>query len=269
MLSKNLFTFPFYIPRICGLWSNWPEFLYNYVSRGRRPAEYRMRSGIRVIDDLGALPGTMAVVFVRQEYGPMERFRTIVDIGAHMGTFALHAAQSCPDARVYCYEPERRNFDFLQQNIDINGLESRVAAFQCAVGSVKGPRKLAVGASLLNSFHIVPDGAGCQTVDCTTLKDIVATHQLESIDLLKLNCEGAEYEILGSCSRADFDRIANIRLEYHNLNGPNSGECLSGFLATRGYRIERFTRYMNHSGFIWAARVALLAFCPQLLDAVF
>jgi FkbM family methyltransferase len=198
----------------------------------------------------------------------MGPFRTIVDVGAHKGIFAVHAAQSCPDARVYCYEPEQQNFDYLQRNIAVNGLESRVSAFRCAVGSVNGPRNLAVGTSLVNSFHIIPHGASCQTVNCTTLKEIFARHQLDTIDLLKMNCEGAEYEILESCSRADFDRIANIRLEYHNLKAAHSGDSLSGFLATRGYRIERFTRYLNSSGFIWATRAAVVSVLPNLLGAV-
>jgi FkbM family methyltransferase len=264
MLSKHFFTFPFYIPKIYSLCSNWPEYLFNYVSRGSRPAEYRMRSGARLIDATGALPGTMAVVFVRQEYGPLDRFRTIVDIGAHMGTFAVHAAESCPDARVYCFEPEQRNFDVLQRNIGINGLEGRVSAFRCAVASSAGPRDLAVGESLMNSFHIIPDGASCQTVHCITLKEILAGHRLDTIDLLKMNCEGAEYEILEGCSCAEFERIANIRLEYHNLDAPNrSGESLSRFLEKKGYRIERFTRYLNRSGFIWAARAAMMALWPD------
>ena len=267
MLSKNFFTLPFYIPRICSLWSNWHEYLFNYVWRGCRPTEYRMRSGARLMDDMGALPGTMAVVFVRREYGPLERFRTIVDIGAHMGAFAVHAAQSCPDARVYCYEPEQRNFGLLQQNIGINGLEDRVSAFRLAVGSTIGHRNLSVGESLSNSFHIIPDGASSQTVRCTTLREIFEGHQLDTIDLLKINCEGAEYEILESCSRADFDRIANIRLEYHNLKAPKkNGESLSRFLELRGYRIERFTRYLNKSGFIWAARGVLIALFPDFLE---
>jgi FkbM family methyltransferase len=265
MLSKNCFTLPFYIPRICRTLNNWPEYLFNYVSRVSRPAEYRMRNGARLIDETGALPGTMAVVFVRREYGPLKRFRTIVDIGAHRGTFAVHAAHASPEAKVYCYEPEQRNFAFLQQNIDANGLGSRVSAFRCAVGASKGPRKLAVGTSLLNSFHIIPEDACSQTVNCTTVNEIFARHELDAIDLLKMNCEGAEYEILESCSRADFDRIANIRLEYHNLTAPNSGESLSGFLATRGFKLERFTRYLNKSGFIWVTKATLMAFWPEAL----
>lgn len=255
MITQNYFTFPFYIPRICSLWSNWPEYLFNYVLRRQKPAEYRMRCGFRLIDGRGSLAGTLAVVFVRREYGSLEGFRTIVDIGANMGSFAVYAAQSCPDARIYCYEPEHQNFGFLTQNIKINELEKRVSAFQCAVASHSGRRDLAVGKSPLNSFHIVSDHTSRQMVRCTTLREILADQRLGKIDLLKINCEGAEYEILEACSETDFDRIANIRLEYHNLDAQDrNGESLSQWLETRGYRIERFTRRLKESGFIWAVR---------------
>lgn len=256
MITHNYFTFPFYIPRICRLWSNWPEYLFNYVLRRYRPAEYRMRSGLRIIDGTGTLPGTLAEVFVRKRYGSVERFRTIVDVGANVGSFALYAAQSCPEARIFCYEPEQQNFSLLKQNLRINGLEGRVAAFQCAVGSSSGRRKLAtVGVSQTNAFDYVHESASHQVVDCTSLREILTEHRLESLDLLKMNCEGAEYEILKGFSKSDFDRIANIRLEYHNLDASRNGESLSRYLEAQGYRIERFTRRLGTSGFIWAARM--------------
>jgi FkbM family methyltransferase len=255
MILQNYLTFPFYIPRICSLWSNWPEYLFNYALRRHKPAEYRTRKGFRLIDGRGTLAGTLAEVFVRREYGSLERFRTIVDVGANMGSFAIYAAQSCQGARVYCYEPEQQNFRLLKQNIDINGLGGRVSAFQCAVASRSGPRELAVGESPVNSFHISPNAASHQTVDCTTLSSIIADRQLETIDLLKMNCEGAEYEILEGCSEADLSRITNIRLEYHKLDAPGkNGESLALWLKIRGYRIERFTRRPNQTGFIWATR---------------
>jgi FkbM family methyltransferase len=254
MLTQNYFTFPFYIPRICRLWSNWPEYLFNYLSRRETPTEYRMRDGLRLIDRRGGMQGTIAVVFIRQEYGALDRFGTIVDIGANMGTFAIHAAVCNPHATVYCYEPEKRNFGCLKNNIDINGLGGRVFVFERAVAAHNGLRDLAVGDSLSNSFFIIPEGATHQTVVCTTLRSILESRNLAVIDLLKLNCEGGEYEILESCSDSDFDRIRNIRLEYHNLSAHKNGRSLSRFLEVRGYRIERFTRYRNTSGFIWAAR---------------
>jgi colanic acid/amylovoran biosynthesis glycosyltransferase len=255
MITQNYFTLPFYIPRICRLWSNWPEYLVNYVLRRYRPAEYHLRSGLRVIDATGGLPGTLAEVFVRRRYGALDGFTTIVDVGANVGSFALYAAQSCPDARIFCYEPEQQNFSLLKQNIQITGLEGRVAAFQCAVGSTGGRRGLAVGVSQTNAFDDLRASTSRQLVDCLTLRDILAEHHLETVDLLKLNCEGAEYEILKSCSKSDFDRIANIRLEYHNLDGSRNGESLSQLLEDHGYRIERFTTRLGTSGFICAARV--------------
>jgi FkbM family methyltransferase len=257
LITTNYFTFPFYIPRICRLLSNWPRYLFNYSFRRSNPAQYRMRDGIRMIDGSGTLAGTLAVVFVRREYGDLAKFQTIVDIGAHLGGFAVYAARSCPDARIYCYEPEQRNFALLKRNIDINGLDGRVSVFQSAVASNSGARDLAVGDSLVNSFHIPPPNASLETVDCTTLKDIFVHQGLEAIDLLKINCEGAEYEILESCSHADFNRIANIRLEYHNLDTVNrNGDSLARFLQSRGYRIDRFSRYRGDSGFIWATRAS-------------
>jgi FkbM family methyltransferase len=214
-----------------------------------------MRNGFRLIDETGTLPGTLAEVFVRKRYGSLEGFRTIVDVGANVGAFALYAAQSCPEARIYCYEPEQQNFRRLKRNIEMNGLEGRVAAFQCAVASSSDRRQLAVGISQLNAFDYLREDASHQQVDCTTLSDIVTEHRLESIDLLKMNCEGAEYEIFEGCSNSDYDRIGNIRVEYHNLDAARrNGESLRRCLETRGYRIEGFTRRLTESGFIWAAR---------------
>jgi FkbM family methyltransferase len=235
MITQNYFTLPFYLPRICRLWSNWPEYLLNYVLRRRRPTVYRIRKGLMVLDTTGTLPGT------------------IVDVGANVGSFAVYAAQASPDARIFCYEPEPQNFLRLRQNLRINGLDERVAAFQCAVSSSGAPRSLGVGVSQLNSFENLRGGANYQVVACTTLRDIRAEHRLDRLDLLKMNCEGAEYEILDACSNGDLEGILNIRLEYHNLDGKGrNGASLRRWLQARGYRIERFTRRLTDSGYICA-----------------
>ena len=234
---------------------NWPEYLFNYILRRHKPAEYRLRNGYRLLDTTGTLPGTLAQVFIRRQYGSVERFRVIVDIGANIGSFTIYAAQSNLQARIYCFEPEQRNFALLEQNIKINGLEGRVSAFPCAVASDAGARELTVGASTLNSFHALPGQTEHRTVNCTTLRNILTSLHLDTIDLLKMNCEGAEYEVLEGCSEADFARLPNIRLEYHILDDSRrNGESLARFLKSRGYRIERFTRRLNESGYIWATR---------------
>ena len=256
MLSQHYLTFPFYVPRICSLFRNWPLYMFNYLSRATRPAEYHLRSGHTLIDGAGTLAGTIAVVFVRREYGALQQMQTVVDIGANMGTFAVYAALCCPSARVYCYEPIRENFEVLARNIRINGLDERVTATQRAVASASGSRVMSLGSSPLHSLVRGPESAERQSVSCTTLSEIIENHKLHAIDLLKMNCEGAEYEILESCPAPELRRVIRIRLEYHNLESEQrNGDSLRRFLEARGFTIERFSRYRNESGFIWASRV--------------
>ena len=56
-------------------------------------------------DKEGTLSGTIAVVFIRKQYGSIEGKSTIVEIGANVGTFAIYAASANPSVRLYSYEP--------------------------------------------------------------------------------------------------------------------------------------------------------------------
>ena len=262
MISRNSLTIPFYLPRICRLFKNWPLYMFNYLSRRIKPASYYLRNGIQLVDATGTLAGTIAVVFIRREYGALASYKTIVDIGANMGCFTIYAAQMCPEARICSYEPEENNFRVLSQNITVNSLQSRVTAHRYAIAGSSGQRSITIDASPLHTLLTTPEGGGLrQTVSCTTIREILAEQRFEVIDFMKMNCEGAEYEILENCSPADFARITNLRIEYHNFDKERrNGNSLVRLLRENGYSIERFTTYREHdgifteSGFIWATR---------------
>jgi FkbM family methyltransferase len=255
MISQHYFTFPLYIPRTWRLFKNWPEYLFNYLLRRQQPAEYRLRNGDRLIDSAGTMAGTLAVVYLRREYGLPHDARVIVDIGANMGCFSVFAAQLCQAATVLCYEPESGNFERLNKNITVNHLQGRVHAYQYAVSGDGGTKELSLGESPLNSLVINSPSQRRQRVDCITLSDIIANQNLLQIDFLKLNCEGAEYEIIEQCPESDIVKLRKIRLEYHNFGDKQrNGRYLVGLLKQRGFTIERFTTYRNESGFIWASR---------------
>jgi FkbM family methyltransferase len=259
VISQHYFTFPFYIPRVLGLLINWPLYLWNYVCRRRRPAEYILRNGYRLVDSVGTLPGTIAAVFIRREYGALGDARVLLDIGANLGAFAVYAAHACPRARIYCYEPLTENVVSLNRNIAVNSLENRVSVFPYAVAAVSGQRGIAVGESPTHSLVAGATSRTVRTVSCTTLHEILTSQKLETVDVLKMNCEGAEYEIFESCSADDFERIRNIRLEYHDWgDAMRNGDSLAGLLTNHGYVIQRLSRYRGNSGlfrqsgFIWA-----------------
>jgi FkbM family methyltransferase len=254
-ISKHYFTFIFLLPRVITLFKNWPLYLINYLGRRKVPAQYRLRNSRYIIDATGTLAGTIAVVFIRREYGKLSNLKTIIDIGANMGAFSIYAASLSPEAKIYCYEPVERNFEYLQKNIEVNSFSGRVFPFRIAVGSCEGEREINLGESPTHSFLSDYRGVRSEKVVCTTLENILINNNLHEIDLLKINIEGAENEMLENCADSTFERIWNIRMEYHNTESlPSNGDYISSLLQRKGYKIDLFTRYKRESGFIWASK---------------
>jgi hypothetical protein len=87
-------------------------------------------------------------------------------------------------------------------------------------------------------------------VGAISLPDIVAAYGLSKIDLLKMDCEGAEYRILYNCPEATLARIGAIALESHRGPEPGENEAeLSEYLRKRG-----FHAVTDSGDLIWAWR---------------
>ncbi len=149
----------------------------------------------------------------------LARRPTIVDIGAYIGDFSLYAAAHL-GAQVIAYEPTAENFAILQLNISINHLEDCILAVHQAVGTASEMtlNVMRQAQEIHASSFFYPD-AEKRTVSCTRLDDLFRTHGLENVDLLKIDCEGAEYGILESTPESLFGRIRNIVFEYHKIAG--------------------------------------------------
>ena len=76
------------------------------------------------------------------------------------------------------------------------------------------------GNSLISSFEGTGNGySQTQKVYTRTLNDIMDSHSLDSVDLLKIDVEGAEYDIFESLSVDDLKRFKYMLIEFHNNNG--------------------------------------------------
>lgn len=137
----------------------------------------------------------------------------IIDIGAHVGLFALYASQYCRSGRIFCFEPIKENFDLLVENIKINNL-TNVKCFNKAVYTQN--KNVRIYLSNDQAAHsIYGNGNAYIDVNAVTLSDILNTNDIEICNLLKMDCEGSEYEILQSTSDEYINRIQKICLEYH------------------------------------------------------
>ena len=148
---------------------------------------------------------------------------TVIDIGANQGFFSLYAASKGAD--VYSFEPCLDNFKILQWNVLNNGLENSVRITNAAVTNKEGEVNLFVGLDTSGEFMSGcvstrdenRGGAGVltQSTRSVTLDSLLRDSKIERCDFLKMDCEGAEYEILASTSAASFKKIARISMECH------------------------------------------------------
>lgn len=138
----------------------------------------------------------------------------ILDIGANSGLFALRMKQLYPAAKLACYEPFPPNFAQLQNTIAINKLDG-VVPIQKAVGASRGRAKLFIHKKNMggHSFYAAEaqntDHVDVEVIDLSSI--VGDCHQ--EVDLLKLDCEGAEFDILMNLAEPDARRIRRIIVE--------------------------------------------------------
>jgi FkbM family methyltransferase len=145
----------------------------------------------------------------------------VVDIGGYIGDFSIYAAKHLKARRVVVYEPTAENFEILLHNVNNNGYSDRITAVNKAVSDSHEVR-LNVQIKESEEVHVsaywYPE-AKQRAVPSDTLAEVVETHRLEHIDLLKVDCEGGEYDIFPATPDHIFNRIHNIVFEYHRMDG--------------------------------------------------
>ncbi len=188
---------------------------------------------------------------VYSDWFPMRRRATVVDVGAHKGFFTIFAARRLlPGSVVVAVEPEERNMRRLRTNLAANGVED-VRMVQAGVAAASGTAQLALSRSENHTLHLehlrrlhraAPDTQQFEKIDVLSLGDLLERERLANVDFLKLDCEGAEYAALLTADRDVLSRLDVISLEFHDFGAAGcTGRDLADHLASRGFRIARFT----------------------------
>jgi hypothetical protein len=160
---------------------------------------------------------------LREIYGRRSYFRpgfgvrpgeTVVDLGAHVGTFSVLAA--CLGARVVAVELDPDRAAELEANLRRNRADAAVVR-----GRIRGHPPL-------------------------DMETLVARHRLERIDFLKIDVEGDEYELFDG-RPAWLDRVRRISMEVHPAAGNPAG--LAETLSSRGFSVE-----LLETGYLFARR---------------
>ena len=176
------------------------------------------------------------------------KVRTILDIGAHVGSFTVMCHHYWPDARIVAVEPHPESFELLVRNT-AHVPKDKLTLINAAITRESGRCILSSPVSHSRVSEYVPgvweslqprhSDFGLQ-VDAITPSDLwqmLADVGIDEVDLLKLDCEGAEYLIVSEFSASGtMDRIGWIRGEWHSRkDNVLLGNCLG---QTHAYNID-------------------------------
>lgn len=157
--------------------------------------------------------GDLHDVFVDESYGILPvKGKTIIDVGANIGDSSIYFAL-CGAQKVIALEPFPKNYEYAKKNIKANNLSERVhlslEGLSGRAGNIQvDPNKIGIG-SKLESVE------GGMKIPITTLQNILKINKLDSA-LLKLDCEGCEYDAINLSSSNVLQKFSHIMLEFHN-----------------------------------------------------
>jgi FkbM family methyltransferase len=171
----------------------------------------------------------------------------VIDIGAALGDYAVWAAQQLTTGRLIAVEPFPRSVKLLCDNLKLNHVEN-VEVVETAIGEKDGQLslQLVTGQAVQHSTAATSASAGSLPVSVHSLESFFAQMKIDSCDYLKLDCEGAEYDILFNCSKDILKKIARICMEVHDRVTPHSRDEMIEFLERNGY-ITRLTLNPVHN----------------------
>jgi|GEM_PF-1614682 len=181
-------------------------------------------------------------IFVEKEYDWPDlklQPKTIVDIGANIGLFALRMTQRHAQAELFCFEPFPPNFSRLEDLVTRNDIQ-RIKRWQKGVSSTSGHAQLYVhdkntgGHSIVSELRV--EDSRSVEIELIALKRLFDLIERPHIDILKLDCEGAEKDIILSLTPDLAERIHAIVFE----PSPHiySTSLLTDHLNILGYKSE-------------------------------
>jgi len=232
---------------IMRIMKNWPvsfaEYFGLYRILKKNHIQYILRNGIKY--EIRTETSDRAIfheIWVRKYYNPkgfiIKEDDLVIDIGAHIGIFAVFAAQFAKNGKIYAFEPMPENFEMLRNNIGINK-STNIISVNKAVSDKKGEKELYLSKDNTgeHSFIFNEDKSKKVKVKTISLKDIIDEYNLTKINFLKIDCEGAEYEILLNSPQDIFHKIEKISMECHYIDKTRNIFSLKKYLEEQGFDV--------------------------------
>jgi FkbM family methyltransferase len=165
---------------------------------------------------------------------------TMVELGAFWAYYSLWMLQRVPQTRAILVEPDPNNLEVARANLALNGRQAELV--QAAVGAAAGPPQ---------PFCCESDGL-TRPVATASIRSLLERFDIDRIDVLLADVQGAEVELLGGAADllADRVRFLVVSTHHHLISGdPLTHErCLAALHAAGAHIIAEHTVAESFSG---------------------
>jgi FkbM family methyltransferase len=253
---------------------NWASILTDMVSekvgRGPKTLVFRTRAGLTI--ECPNQPGArvpLYEIFAEDCYhfdwflGPLAgQPLHVLDVGGQIGTFACRLAQIEPKATVNTYEPSPTSAAVLRRNVELNKFGDRVTVVEEALTASVGTAELddneAGGGQ--NSLVGIQGNAGTGTITVkTSTFDLAVAGAPGPVNVVKIDCEGGEYDLVGASSPETWAPVERLVIEYHPVEG-QSWDALKTWFEGVGLTVQHEEPLGPGLGVAWLSRVPLARF---------
>ncbi len=200
-----------FLPRAARRLRNWREDVWNVRDRWlpRLPLPYVLEEGGVLLLPAGDQVGEALFkgrAYERAErrfmYGALAVGMIVFDVGANIGLYTVIAARRVgPAGRVHSFEPSPAEFACLTRNVRTNRLRN-VVANEVAVGGSRSEVTLTVYGDGWGAYNTLAPSRALEVpssaviVSQVTLDAYVGDYQLDRVDIIKIDVEGAEQSVL-------------------------------------------------------------------------
>jgi FkbM family methyltransferase len=196
-------------------------------------------------------PGTSDVwtfekIFISREYDlsllqrPLTP-RTIIDVGANVGYASVFFARQFPTARIVAIEPQEANFALLQRN---TAAYPNVTAVRAALWPRPGSLTIQNPEEDAWAFRVGETRSSkSETVRGISMPEIMSEHGVSTIDLLKIDIEGAEKEVFEDGSESWLAKTGVLVIELHDWM--RDGCATAFYRATSKFPFRHYTSGEN------------------------
>jgi FkbM family methyltransferase len=155
--------------------------------------------------------GTYDPAFLEKcfDYITSKNYKFIFDVGANTGQFALFPSLD-NTLNIWSFEPQLEIYDILKKNVELNLIKT-TKCFNLAFSNKKCKRQifkpdrqesilrygdLASGLASLSEESLRFSKSESEEIDCTTIDDFVKDNKIQSLELIKIDTEGSEFDII-------------------------------------------------------------------------